>query len=705
MKSLLQFSSFKMVCSYTLLISCILNSFTAFSIPSLIRGPYLQSATSVSIVIRWRTDEASNSQVKFGSSAANLNKVVDDVTPVTEHEVKLTGLNPKTRYYYSIGSSSTVLQGNSENYFETPPLPGAIGKYRIGVIGDCGNNSVNQLNVRDQVGNYLGANYMNAWILLGDNAYSFGTDPEYQSNFFNVYKDGFLKKSPLYPAPGNHDYADNSDHQNDHNIPYYDVFTIPKQGEAGGVASGTEAYYSFDYGNIHFLSLDSYGKEDNATRLYDTLGKQVTWIKQDLAANANKDWIVAYWHHPPYSKGSHDSDTESSMLKIRTDFIRILERNGVDLILCGHSHDYERSKLMQGHYGLENSLDPSVHNLSSSSGMYDGSLNSCPYEKKSAKNRGTVYVVSGSAGQLGGMKANYPHDALPFSNATHGGGMVLEVEGNRLDAKWIGADGVIRDKFTLEKDVSRKTNIDLTSGNSVTLNSSFIGTYKWNMGATSRSIVVSPTVDTDYIVKDNFECLSDTFHVKVSPVLPVKLISFDGVADDANQVTLKWVTSFEQNASQFVIERSTDSITFVEISKIPAQGNSQGTSSYAAIDSTAGNQHSEKYYYRLKQIDQDGTYIYSKMIVVKLHSLSANFDLSLVPNPSGGSEVTLKLTRGSMFDGKVTVYNLTGNQVFEKELTFSNTRKITFPRRLQAGIYLFRFTSGGNVLTKKVVVQ
>jgi phosphodiesterase/alkaline phosphatase D-like protein len=224
---------------------------------TLLRGPYLQSATSTSIVIRWRTDQPATGRVSFGNAANSLNVNVDDNIVTTEHVVKLSGLQPGTRYFYSIGSTTEVLQGDADNYFETSPVPGATGKYRIGVFGDCGTNSVNQLNVRDQMKAYLGNNYMNAWLLLGDNAYNAGTEAEYQSGFFNVYKDSFLKQNPLFPCPGNHDYANTLARQNDHATPYHSIFTPPSGGEAGGVASGSSAYYSFDYGNIHFLSLDS----------------------------------------------------------------------------------------------------------------------------------------------------------------------------------------------------------------------------------------------------------------------------------------------------------------------------------------------------------------------------------------------------------------------------------------------------------------
>ena len=64
---------------------------------------------------------------------------------------------------------------------------------------------------------------------------------------------------------------------------------------------------------------------------------------------------------------------------------------------------------------------------------------------------GTVYVVSGSAGKLGGMQKEFPHRAMYFSDATHGGVSYIEVTGERLSFKWICADGVIRDQFTIIK--------------------------------------------------------------------------------------------------------------------------------------------------------------------------------------------------------------------------------------------------------------
>ncbi len=490
--------------------------------PKLIRGPYLQVATDTSMVVRWRTDAAIRSRVRYGVESGKLDQFVDELVYKTEHEIKIGGLKPGTRYYYSIGSLKDTLQYGPSNYFSTRPPAGEKGDYRIGVFGDCGSLSINQANVRDRFLQYLGKNDLNAWILLGDNAYNDGNDMEYQAKFFNPYKEVLLKRYPVFPNPGNHDYHDadfTADYaQKTHSTAYYQNFSMPVNGESGGVPSHNSAYYSFDLGNIHFISLDSYGMEDNQYFLYDTLSPQVQWLKKDLAANRNTDWVVAFWHYPPYSKGTHDSDEEgSSMAEIRQNLIGILERANVDLILCGHSHVYERSKMMKGHYGKSSTFNPAVHNLSQSSGAYDDATHAAPYIKKAGE-VGTVYVVSGSSSYVGKSYYDFPHKAMYYSNDKDAGAGMLEVKDNRLDFKWICADGTIRDQFTMMKDVNKTQVIQAKKGQVVKLTASFVtDDYVWNKsGGKGRSIEVKPSSGkTIYTVKDNYGYLKDIFEVRV----------------------------------------------------------------------------------------------------------------------------------------------------------------------------------------------
>ncbi|PBQ31867.1 hypothetical protein CNR22_08820 [Sphingobacteriaceae bacterium] len=492
------------------------TSSVAVPSPTIVKGPYLQIGTQNSMKIRWETSSACDTKVMYGTSAASLTSVISNTSPVVSHEVSIGSLSAYTKYFYSIGTTSFVIQGDTNNYFLTSPTPGAEGKYRFWVIGDCGNASTNQVNVKNQFKNYNGNRMVDGWLTLGDNAYSSGSDPQFNAEFFTIYQNDVMKNKVLWPVPGNHDY--NNGAVTSSTTPYFSIFNVPTAAEAGGVASGTKAYYSYDYGNIHFIALDSYGTVAG-NKMYDTTGAQAVWLKADLAANTKK-WIVAYWHHPPYTMGSHNSDTESDLVAIRQKFIRILERYKVDLILCGHSHDYERSKLMQGHYGAESTFTASVHNLSQSSALYDGSSNSCPYTKDSVNHAtGTVYVLSGSSGQLGGQQGSFPHDAMHYSNSTNGGSLVMDIEGNRLDLKWLCADGVVRDKFTIYKDVNAVKNYTVLPAQVATLQASWPGAFTWDDNSTAKTNTVSALSDATFWVKDPNSCVADTFKLKVLPAV------------------------------------------------------------------------------------------------------------------------------------------------------------------------------------------
>ncbi|MBL7727049.1 MAG: metallophosphoesterase, partial [Dinghuibacter sp.] len=492
----------------------------------LTRGPYMNMVNETAVTVRWRSNIATNTRVEAGTVHGTYPLVFNDAALVTEHEIRLTGLSADTKYFYRFGSSTEVLQQGTDNYFITAPPAGTTRKLRFAVFGDCGRNDNGyQPQTLAAYQNYLGANAGEVMILLGDNAYTNGTDAEYESGFFVPYQGSILKNHVVMPAPGNHDYYGTS--QASRTGAYYQNFTMPTAAECGGVASGTEAFYSWNRGDVHFISLDSYGTESpNATRLYDTLGPQVTWLKQDLAANTRK-WTIVYWHHPPYTMGSHNSDTEAELVNIRTNLLRILERYGVDLIMCGHSHDYERSYLLRGYYGNEASFNVATHAVTSSSAKYDGTANSCPYNLPNGQvNHGSVYVVSGSSGASGGVQAGYPHNALPWS-VNDGGMLFLEIEGNRLDAKFIRRNQTVADQFTIMKDVNKTNNLNVVSGTAVQLSASWLGNYSWNTGATTRSITVSPTTSTSYTVTDGATCITDVFNITVTPAVKASAVEME----------------------------------------------------------------------------------------------------------------------------------------------------------------------------------
>ena len=163
------------------------------------------------------------------------------------------------------------------------------------------------------------------------------------------------------------------------------------------------------------------------------------WLERDLAST-NQPWIIAYWHHPPYSKGSHDSDTEIELVQMRENVLPILEAAGVDLVLSGHSHSYERSFLIDGHYGPSSTFSAAMKK-NGGSGRADGAG---AYRKSTfgmAPHEGTVYVVAGTSGQASAGALDYP---AMYTSMSVPGSFVVDVNGNRLDATFLDSTGVRR---------------------------------------------------------------------------------------------------------------------------------------------------------------------------------------------------------------------------------------------------------------------
>jgi hypothetical protein len=405
-----------------------------------IRGPYLQVGTPSSGIVRWRTNAPTDSRVRYGQVLGVWEGTVTDPTPTTEHEIWVGGLLPDTKYFYDVGTTAGTLAGGTvDHFFTTSPYPGTNKDTRVWLIGDSGTANADADSVRSAYAEYTGSRGTDLWIMLGDNAYSTGTDSEYQAAVFDMYPE-VLGQCFLWPTRGNHDIP----HAGPNND-YYEIFTLPTAGEAGGLASGSEAYYSFDYGNIHFICLDSEGSNRS------TGGAMLTWLTNDLAAT-QQYWIIAYWHHPPYSKGSHDSDNADDsggrLRDMRENALPILEAGGADAVFCGHSHSYERSFLLNGHYDVSSTL---VSGMIADGG--DGQITGDgAYEKPTwgqGPNEGAVYVVAGSSGKISGGALNHP--VMVHASLNLLGSVVLDIDNNELHAVFIDDNGTEQDEFTIIK--------------------------------------------------------------------------------------------------------------------------------------------------------------------------------------------------------------------------------------------------------------
>jgi len=422
--------------------------------------------TESSVVVRWRTDSTVSdvdTRVWYGTQLDIATMMtVDDATLTSEHEVNITGLTANTKYFYVVGTSTGMLSTlDSSYYFKTSPAIGTKQPIRIYAIGDFGEGNNKGPMIKDGYLNYLNGRHSDVWLWLGDNAYDSGRDDEYQTNVFDVYPDVF-KNTILYPAPGNHDYGQTHPVVSLGAGPYFANFTMPTNGESGGLASGTEKYYSYDYGNVHFISINSEEYDFNigfGGVTIDHDPAMLTWLENDLAANTNTDWVIAYMHQPPYSRGTHTELDQSLtavdgavMRAVRDHIIPILESYGVDLVLNGHSHAYERSYLLFGNYGSD-----SPHPIDST--IVDGGTGSLsdgtPYLKLTTgpnPNRGTVYAVVGCSAKTGNLGSDGQLDhPLMYASGYEGGSLVIEVDGDQLDAFLIDSLGGVYDDFTIIK--------------------------------------------------------------------------------------------------------------------------------------------------------------------------------------------------------------------------------------------------------------
>jgi hypothetical protein len=534
------------VVAWALVAACALAGLPSAYALTVTRGPYLQMGTATTQVLRWRTDVASDSQVRLGTSPANLAPVADDPVATTEHSVKVTGLAAGTVYYYSVGTKAGALAGGDVgHFFVTPPPPGTADAVRVWVLGDAGTAgptgfNADQAAVRDA---YTAWNkqYTDLLLMLGDNAYNSGTDAEYQNAVFNMYG-GILRQTNVWSTVSNHDTNQSTD-PNMATTAYFSVFTIPTAGEAGGVASGTRKYYSFDFANIHFVSLDSMASDRSVN------GPMLTWLARDLAAN-RKPWLVAFWHHAPYTKGSHDSDAEIELIEMRANALPILEAYGVDLVLAGHSHSYERSKLIGGHYGPSSTLASAMIKDAGSgrtgdTGAYD----------KGPGTKSAVYAVVGSSGKVSGGPLDHP---AMFTSLNELGSLVLDVDGDRLDAKFLRDDGVVADSFTIVKTPARNHPASTMRGPAAV--------------HAAANVPAAPSA------------------------LLVRTVS-------KTQVDLRWKNN-SGNETAFAIERSTDGRRFAQIATVAA-----GTTAYSSTGLAAG----KAYFYRVRAINGSGNSAYSNI--------------------------------------------------------------------------------------------
>lgn len=436
---------------------------------------FLQQVGPDRVIIKWRDsgDPLLGGQtICYDTEQALLprsSRTYSSVTALGHQEVVLSGLTPDTLYYYSIGGAGTAQETRA---FQTAPEPGVLpsdGNIRVWLVGDSGVGGYDpswsgSAEVRDGLYSWIASGDqepVDLFLMLGDNAYNNGTDLEHQGAIFDVYPE-LLEGVGLWPSVGNHEMGSGGGSQSSDpssyssytetgRMPYLDIFSLPTNGESGGVASGTELYYSFDYGTVHVVSLDSQlAMRDSGQR-----AAMKQWLIDDLTANT-AHWTIVIFHHPPYTKGSHDSDigtgADAPITLIREEFTPVFESYGVDLAFSGHSHIYERSYYLSGHRGTSSTFSGISHAELLPNGSLANGQGVAAYEQvtTSGLDDKVVYTVAGNGGKVTSVSAGYPHPAHFFSDLSLGS-VVVDAGADRLVARFIDAGGAQQDYFEVHR--------------------------------------------------------------------------------------------------------------------------------------------------------------------------------------------------------------------------------------------------------------
>jgi hypothetical protein len=361
--------------------------------PTLVRGPFLAEATTTSITIAWSTDVKGTGEVEYGLDLAYGSLAVEGGS-TKSHAVVITGLSPGTIYRYLVRTSEKVLFSGGS--FEAT-RPASDPHLRFVAFGDSGSGSADQLAVAARA---LAA-APDLVIHTGDVIYDRGEAEHFDPFYFEPYA-ALLEQVPFYTCLGNHDVLTSNGQ------PYLEAFHLPHNNP-----QGTERYYSFDAANVHFIALDSNQSVAAGTPMHD-------WLVSDLAGAA--DWKIVFFHHPPFSSAMHAPDGPA----LRAAYEPLFAAGGVDLVLNGHDHVYERT------YPLLQSV-----------------ITNKDQEPNYLNPAGTIYVVTGGGGKSLYARTQTSAFTARFESVFH---LVrVEVSGLDLTLTAIRSDGVEIDSMTLSK--------------------------------------------------------------------------------------------------------------------------------------------------------------------------------------------------------------------------------------------------------------
>jgi Secretion system C-terminal sorting domain len=188
----------------------------------------------------------------------------------------------------------------------------------------------------------------------------------------------------------------------------------------------------------------------------------------------------------------------------------------------------------------------------------------------------------------------------------------------------------------------------------------------------------------------------------VAVVLPVELLEFEAKPVDNSSVRLTWTTASESNNDRFELERSQDGDHFEFFGSVKGAGNSVSQKSYVYTDLLPFSQTS---YYRLKQVDYDGKFIYTPLRPVTLTDVQ---NIQIYPNPNNGNELFLNVDDLQANEVSIYVTDITGKLVtseLNEKSASGNRMKMVFPQKLASGTYLVNIKTAQKSYSCRLIVN
>lgn len=372
--------------------------------PRIIAGPMIQMPAPDSLRVVWIAD------APFAQGSAKLVGAHGEISGARvepkdgRYVAKFDKLQRGEVYEYSIANrgflSDHAVTSGPHMVRITPSRDATI---RFLAFGDSGIGS----NTQAKLAKRMVAQRPDVVIHTGDLIYPAGAEKDYVPNFYRPYHD-LIASAIFMPSLGNHDVATQK------GAPFLHQFILPENGPRD---IEPERNYWFDYGPVRFVALDTNLDAGGGAITHQQMKTTIAdWLRKTMT-ECDAKWRVVYFHQPFYTGSAHSAESSAY---VKEAYLDVFDETGVDLVLCGHNHLYERTAPMR-------------------------------HDKIVSPGEGIIYVTTGAGGAQRYPEGETPPDYIVKSEDAQFSFSSIDASPTTLKFRQLGQSGTPIDEFTLTK--------------------------------------------------------------------------------------------------------------------------------------------------------------------------------------------------------------------------------------------------------------